>query len=80
MQKILVPLLALAALGFMAYKVMYKTSETTVTDPNAAGAAGSNYEQSAPKQQLDNVRTKARAIEANDQAYSDKIADETKSP
>jgi hypothetical protein len=77
MQKILVPLLALAALGFMAYKVMYKTSETTVTDPNAAGA---NYEQSAPKQQLDNVRTKARAIEANDQAYTDKIAEETKSP
>jgi hypothetical protein len=71
MQKILVTAGAIAALGYLGYRAMYKG----VGDPQA------NIEEreaSAPKQQLDNVRAKARNIEANDQAYTDKIEAETK--
>ena len=77
MQKLLVTVGAIAALGFLAYKVMYRTSESTYGDAKVDAA---QREPSAPKQTLDNVRTKAKSIEANDQAYSDKMAEETKSP
>ena len=77
MQKLLVTFGAIAALGFLAYKTLYKTSESSFTDKPVDAAA---REPSAPKQTLDNVRTKARSIEANDQAYTDKMAEETKSP
>ena len=73
MQKILVTVGAIAALGYLGYRTMYKG----VGDPQA------NIEQketSAPKQTLENVRAKARNIEANDQAYTDKIGEETKAP
>ena len=77
MQKILVTVGALAACGYLAYRVMYgnsgKAEAVNQADPT-------QREASAPKQTLDNVRTKARSIEANDQAYSDKMAEETKSP
>jgi uncharacterized membrane protein YebE (DUF533 family) len=73
MQKILVTVGALAALGYLGYRAMYKG----VGDPDQKVE---QREASAPKQQLENVRSKARDIEAKDQAYLDKMAEETKSP
>jgi hypothetical protein len=79
MQKILVTLGAIAALGFLAYRTLYKidsTENVVKTDTELRN----NGEVSAPKQQLDNVRGAAKRIEAGDQAYTDKMAEETKSP
>ncbi len=73
MQKILVTVGALAALGYLGYRAMNRGA-------GAPDAHIENREASAPKQTLDNVRTKAKSIEANDQAYTDKIEAETKSP
>lgn len=73
MQKILVTVGALAALGYLGWRAMNKG----VGDPQQNIQ---QQEASAPKQTLDNVRSKARSIEANDQAYTDKIEGETKSP
>lgn len=77
MQKILVTACAIAALGFLAYRALYKHPDPVA--PDAAGDPAAR-EASAPKQTLNNVRAKAADIEAKDQAYADKIADETKSP
>lgn len=77
MQKILVAAGALAAIGYLAYRAMYQTHQTISEDMPKDIA---ERQASAPKQQLDNVRTKAKDIEAKDQEYTDKIADETKSP
>lgn len=77
MQKILVTACAIAALGYLAYRALYKYSDTAAEDAKADLA---NREASAPKQTLNNVRAKAADIEAKDQAYADKIAEDSASP
>lgn len=77
MGKILVTAGAIAALGFLAYRALYATHEQAAEDMPKDIA---ERQASAPKQQLDNVRAKARDIEAKDQEYTDKIAEDTKSP
>jgi hypothetical protein len=60
MGKLLVAVLALGALGFLAYKTMYGSL------PGSAPA-------DAPKAQLDNVRGAAKRIEAEDQQRADEM-------
>ena len=73
MGKILVTVGAISALGFLAYKTLYGRSDSVQADTTYR-------EPSAPKQTLDNVRTKAKSIEANDDAYAKHAEEETKSP
>lgn len=59
MGKILSLLLGLLTLGGIAYYVMYSRSPTTASSPEADLG-------SQPHQQLENVRERARKIEADD--------------
>ena len=63
MTKLLVSVVALSVLGYLAYHAMYNAKVTTLEDQVAH----------APKRQLDNVRVKAKAMEANDQKNVDDI-------
>lgn len=55
MGRLLTAIISLGVLGYMAYYTMYVR--------NAQGVA------ETPKQRLDNVRDKAKEIEANDKKY-----------
>lgn len=55
MAKLLVAVVALSTLGYLAYAAMYKTKLESAEDRVAH----------APKRQLDNVREKAKNIEAD---------------
>ena len=57
MGKILVTFGAISALGFLAYKALYRDP-----GPGDVKAEAAPRDVSAPKQTLDNVRTKARSI------------------
>ena len=74
MGRILVTVGAIAALGFLAYRTLYGTH------PETAAGMSSNAERqvSGPKQTLNNVRAKAKDIEAKDQQYIDDMAEKTK--
>ena len=62
MGRLLTAVIALGVLGYLAYYTLY----------------GRNPEgRSAPKQQLENVREKARNIEANDQKYIEDLEKRT---
>ena len=77
MSKLVVGALALSAVGYLAYRAMYSYHDNAKADMAQDMAERSA---SAPKQQLDNVRAKARDIEAKDQQYTDKVQEETQSP
>ena len=62
MARMLTALIALGTLGFLAY---YAYGRQPAVGP------------SEPKQRLDNVRAKARAIEANDQQYINEMEKKT---
>ncbi len=62
MSRILIAVIALSVLGFLAYRTLYGRS-----------AVSSSSEPEAPTQQLENVRAKAKEIEANDQQHVDDI-------
>jgi len=53
MTKLLIAVLSLSVLGYLAYRTLYGRAAVT--------------EQSAPKQQLENVRGAAREIEQNEE-------------
>ncbi len=55
MGRLLTAVIALGVLGYMAYYAMYHR--------------GPGASEGTPKQQLDNVRGKAKEIEANDKKY-----------
>lgn len=81
MQKILVTVGALVAIGYLAYRAMYKAHDSAVADEKVADARReADTSPAAPTQQLQNVRDKAKSIEANDRAYADKVEAETKAP
>lgn len=63
MGRIVTVCVALAALGWLASRVVYggSSADTSVAGP------------SAPKRQLDNVREAAKTIEANDQRAVDAV-------
>lgn len=64
MSRLLIAVIALSVLGFLAYRTLYGRSAVS-SDPEA------------PTQQLENVRTKAKEIEANDQQHVDDIEKRT---
>ncbi len=57
MAKLLVAVIAFCTLAYLGYAAMYKTKLATAEDQLAH----------APKRQLDNVREKAKAMEAQDE-------------
>jgi len=59
MARLLVAMIALSALGYLAYATMYKTKVEAVEDRVAH----------APKRQLDNVREKAKQFEVQDEEH-----------
>ena len=59
MSRMLIAVLALSALGYLAYRTLY----------GRAAAVGDQ----APAQQLQNVREKAKEIEVNDQQHVDDV-------
>jgi hypothetical protein len=64
MSRIVLAAIALGVLGYLGYHAMYNAKTTTLEDQVAH----------APKRQLDNVRTKAKAMEADDQRRADDMA------
>jgi hypothetical protein len=59
MGRLLTAVIALGVLGYMAYYAMYVRNKDGVAE--------------TPKQRLDNVREKAKGIEANDKKYVDGV-------
>lgn len=68
MSRLLIAALALSALGYLAYRAMYQAHDDAVVD---AKARGEHVEQevSAPAGRLQNVRNKAKDIEAQQEQY-----------
>src|SRR5437868_3975452 len=67
MSRIVLAAIAFAVLGYLGYHAMYGAKTVTLEDQVAH----------APKRQLDNVRVKAKAMEAQDQKAVDDIAAKT---
>ncbi len=67
MGRLITLLLGLAVVAGVAYSVLNKTTGS------ASGSSADTQGPSAPKQQLDNVRHKAREIEQRDQEHLDDV-------